>query len=109
MTDQACGEFKKADAELNVVYQQILKTKAADTVFIKALREAQTAWLAFRDAHVKSIYPDPSPVAYGSVTPMCRCGILQQLTAQRSRQLKALWIEGTQEGDVCAGSSVRKK
>jgi uncharacterized protein YecT (DUF1311 family) len=107
MTEQACGGFKKADAELNRVYQQILAAKAADAVFVKAFREAQRAWIAFRDAHLKSIYPDPFPKeAYGSANPMCQCGELQELTAQRSKQLRKLWIEGGVEGDVCAGSTL---
>jgi Lysozyme inhibitor LprI len=94
MTEQACGGFKKAD-------------KAADAVFVKAFREAQRAWIAFRDAHLKSIYPDPFPKeAYGSANPMCQCGELQELTAQRSKQLRKLWIEGGVEGDVCAGSTL---
>ena len=106
MTEQACGEFKKADAELNRVYQQILAAKAGDAAFVKAFREAQRAWIAFRDAHLKSIYPDPFPrEAYGSANPMCQCGDLQELTADRTKQLRRLWIEGTVEGDVCAGSS----
>lgn len=109
LTQRACGEFKQADSELNRVYQQILAAHGGDAAFITALREAQRAWIAFRDAHVKSIYPDPDPVAYGSVNPMCRCGILEQLTIQRSKQLRELWINGTVEGDVCAGSSPIKR
>ena len=106
MTDQACGEFKKADSELNRVYQQVLTAKGGDAVFVKAFREAQRAWIAFRDAHLKSIYPDPFPrEVYGSANSMCQCGDLQELTVQRTRQLRKLWIEGTVEGDVCAGSS----
>jgi uncharacterized protein YecT (DUF1311 family) len=107
MTEQVCGEFKKADAELNRVYQQILAAKAGDPAFVKAFREAQRAWIAFRDAHLKSIYPDPFPrEAYGSANPMCQCGDLQELTAQRSKQLRKLWLEGGVEGDVCAGSTL---
>ncbi|HXB68480.1 MAG TPA: lysozyme inhibitor LprI family protein [Candidatus Acidoferrales bacterium] len=107
MTEQACGEFKKADAELNRVYQQILAARAGDAVFVKAFREAQRAWIAFRDAHLKSIYPDPFPrEAYGSANPMCQCGDLQELTAQRTKQLRKLWLEGGVAGDVCAGSTL---
>jgi uncharacterized protein YecT (DUF1311 family) len=109
LTAQACGEFKKADSELNKVFQQILAANAGNAAFVKALREAQRAWITFRDAHVTSIYPDPDPMAYGTVNPMCRCSILGQLTVQRSKQLRQLWIEGTVEGDSCAGSSAVKR
>lgn len=107
MTEQACGDFMKADAELNRVYQQMLAAKAGDAAFLRAFREAQRAWIAFRDAHLKSIYPEPSPrEAYGSAVSMCQCGDLQELTAQRTKQLRKLWIEGGIEGDVCAGSAL---
>lgn len=105
LTAQACSGFEKADSELNRVYQRILATNAGDAAFVKALRAAQRAWIVFRDAHVQSIYPDPDPMAYGSVHPMCRCVILTELTIQRSKQLRELWIDGTVEGDVCAGSA----
>src|SRR5262249_7837366 len=109
LTEQACSKFKKADSELNRVYEQILTANAGDAKLVKALREAQRAWIVFRDAHLRSIYPDPDPMAYGSVNPMCRCGVLEQLTIQRSKQLRELWIDGTVEGDVCAGSSPIKR
>jgi uncharacterized protein YecT (DUF1311 family) len=108
LTEQACGKLKKADSELNRVYQQVLTANAGNAALVKALREAQRAWTVFRDAHVRSIYPEPEPMAYGSVNPMCRCGTLEQLTIQRSKQLQELWIDGTVD-DVCAGSSPIKR
>jgi uncharacterized protein YecT (DUF1311 family) len=105
LTEQACGKLRKADAELNRVYQKILAENANDADFVKALREAQRAWVVFRDAHVTAIFPATKPMAYGSVNPMCRCSIREQLTVERTKQLQGLWIDGTAEGDVCAGSS----
>jgi uncharacterized protein YecT (DUF1311 family) len=105
ITAQACAGYKKADLELNQVYQQILAANSADAAFTRALATAQRAWLAFRDAHIVALYPNPKPGAYGSVFPVCRCGMLEQITAQRTRELRELWVEGTVEGDVCAGSS----
>ena len=34
---------------------------------------------------------------------MCQSGEYEQLTRDRIRQLK-VWIDGVEEGDVCAGS-----
>jgi uncharacterized protein YecT (DUF1311 family) len=85
-----------------------LTEKAADADFVKAFREAQTAWISFRDAHVRSIYPDPDRRAYGSVYLMCRCGILEQMTTQRAEELRRLWVDGLDEGDVCTGSCAIK-
>jgi uncharacterized protein YecT (DUF1311 family) len=104
MNEEACNRFKKADAELNRVYRQILASKATDADFLKAFRQAQRAWISFRDAHVRSIFPDPNPRAYGSVYPMCRCTLLEGIATERTKELQHLWIDGLEEGDVCTGS-----
>jgi uncharacterized protein YecT (DUF1311 family) len=104
MTETACNKLKSAETALNRTYEQVLKVKATDADFVKAFREAQAAWVAFRDAHVRAIYPDPDPRAYGTVYPMCRCAVLEQMTTQRARELRHLWVDGTEEGDVCTGS-----
>jgi uncharacterized protein YecT (DUF1311 family) len=109
MTDEACQRFKKSDAELNRVYRQILSVNARDANFAKAIREAQRAWILYRDAHVKAIFPDPDPNAYGSVNPMCRCETLEEITTQRTKELKRRWLEGFEEGDVCIGSGAVKR
>lgn len=103
MNEQACSQYKLADAELNHVYQQILRAYKTDANFIKQLKNAQRAWLIYRDAQLTAIYPDTSPGAYGSANPMCRCHELRWLTEARTKELKR-WIERTVEGDVCAGS-----
>jgi len=108
MNQEACGKYKKADVELNRIYQQILRDNAADKNFTQKMRSAQRAWMAFRDAHVNSIYPDPSPQAYGSVNPMCRCMILERLTNDRIAMLSE-WTDGVPEGDVCVGSQKIKR
>ena len=108
MNQEACGKYKKADAELNRIYLRVLHDYAGDKNFIQKIKLAQRAWLAFRDAHLNSIYPDPSPGTYGSVNPMCRCIILEGLTVDRIKTLRE-WADGIQEGDVCAGSRRFKK
>lgn len=62
LNEDACNRLKKADTELNHVYQQVLASKATDADFLKAFRQAQRAWISFRDAHVRSIFPDPKSV-----------------------------------------------
>jgi uncharacterized protein YecT (DUF1311 family) len=108
MNQEACGKYKKADAELNRVYQQVLRDYAGEKTFIQKMKVAQRAWMAFRDAHLDSIYPDPDPRTYGSVNPMCRCQILGWLTEERLKMLRE-WADGVQEGDVCIGSHKFKK
>jgi uncharacterized protein YecT (DUF1311 family) len=101
---QACGQFHKADVMLNETYSKILKKYADDEQFIAKLKTAQKTWLAFRDAELEALYPkDNKQAEYGTVYPMCHCSELQFLTEERTKQLKR-WLDGTLEGDVCAGS-----
>jgi len=104
MNQDACAKYGKADAEMNAVYRQVLNKYKSETVFVAKIKAAQRAWIAFRDAHLESLYPEPNKLqAYGSVNPMCRCSVLADLTVERTKQLKQ-WLNGAEEGDVCSGS-----
>ena len=109
MNLDACDKYRKADAEMNGAYKQILNSYERDALFIEKLKKAQRAWLLFRDAHLESLYPAQDQLAaYGSVNQMCRCMVLAELTRERTVVLKR-WITGVQEGDVCSGSiKIRK-
>jgi uncharacterized protein YecT (DUF1311 family) len=106
MNEASCAEYKQADREMNRVYLKIVSDYRGDPVFIKAMKKAQLAWLRYRDAHVDSIFPGAAS-QYGSVSTMCRCGSLSEITKERTQTLNR-WLEGIEEGDVCAGS-VRMK
>ena len=104
LNQEACGEYQKEDQELNRVYQQILREYRGDALFLQRLREAQRAWLVYRDAQLSALYPERDAQRhYGSVYPMCRCLALAEITQQRAKELRR-WIEGMEEGDVCGGS-----
>ena len=104
LNQDACRRLQGADVELNRVYNQILNEYGRETMFIEKLKIAQRAWLAFRDAHLDSLYPAiDQQSTYGSVYPMCRCSAMAEITTQRVAELRK-WIKGTQEGDVCSGS-----
>jgi len=45
MNMKAYADYKKADAELNGVYQKILKSYSRETTFIKKFRNAQRLWI----------------------------------------------------------------
>lgn len=105
MNNKAYQEWKKADDELNKVYNQVLKKYKEDKVFIAKLQKAELAWIKFKDAEIEAIYPDDDKNNYGSVYPMCVNGIATEMTKQRTKELK-LWLKGIQEGDVCAGSRI---
>jgi uncharacterized protein YecT (DUF1311 family) len=103
MNIEACEEFNRANEELNRTYNQVLTSYKDDAEFIEAIRKAQRAWVVFRDYHVMSVYPKIKQGAYGSVKPMCRCGIMTELTTERTEVLRK-WLVGVEEGNVCAGS-----
>ncbi len=107
LNQQSCAEYDKADGELNRSYQIILREYKTDGLFIEKIKQAQRAWVVFRDAQIASLYPlkpnDNPNQKYGSVYPMCRCHALARITRQRTAELRE-WINGVEEGDVCAGS-----
>ncbi|HVZ40321.1 MAG TPA: lysozyme inhibitor LprI family protein [Candidatus Kapabacteria bacterium] len=105
MNENALAAYRKADKELNDVYQQVTRRYKDDPLFLENLKSAEKAWIAFRDAQLAMKYPlkanEPNP--YGSVYPMCANNYLATLTKERTKTLRA-WLTGVAEGDVCAGS-----
>ena len=100
---QTEAEFRAADTKLNSVYQKILAEYADDEVFLANLKEAQRCWITFRDAQLKMKFPDREPGYYGSILPMCEMMYLTELTQDRLKALQ-VWIDGVQEGNMCAGT-----
>lgn len=93
-----------ADEELNSVYQAVLTKHAKDKSFIENFKQAQRAWLKWRDAEMAAIYPEQKQLGYyGSSFAGCWSDQLATLTRERTLQLRK-WLDGVQEGDVCAGS-----
>lgn len=103
----AGDEYAAADKELNQVYQGVLGKYKGDAKFIVKLRESQRAWLKYRDAEFEAKFPhaeeSKSTHYYGSIFPMCAGQYRAQLTRERIAKLRE-WLDGVEEGDVCAGS-----
>lgn len=101
---EASEEYKKADIELNNVYQNILTEYKFDSIFIDRLKKTQRIWISYRDAELEMKFPAENKQAqYGSVFPMCVSFFLKKLTNERTEKLK-IWLNGIEEGDVCSGS-----
>jgi uncharacterized protein YecT (DUF1311 family) len=80
----AAEEYKKADAELNKVYQQLLpKLEAAHK---EKLKLAQRAWLTFRDAHCEY---EAFIFDGGTMQPLIQYSCLEAMTRERTKQLRA--------------------
>ena len=104
MNQDACAQYKKADQALNAIYAKVLKDYAKDPLFLAKLKQAQRAWIAFRDADLSARFPKADkPTEDGSACPTCRCAVLTELTEQREKELR-VWTDGVPEGDVCNGS-----
>ena len=103
MNKEEQQKFLVAEKELNQVYQQILNEYKDDTAFTKNLRASQRLWLQFRQAEMKTMYPDREPGFYGSIYPMCLSIYKTELTEERVKKLKK-WLDGQEEGNACGGS-----
>ena len=82
LTDCSREIYNAADAELNRAYDALHAKLTPDEQV--ALRNAQRAWLLFRDLDCTFV---ASKFAGGSAEPMERYGCLAQLSKQRSTQL----------------------
>lgn len=103
MNLRAEEEYKKADAELNRIYNQIIHEYKFDEEFIMNLRSSERLWIQFRDAELLLKYPENIDLREGSVYPLCQYNYLRELTEQRIKTLKK-WLVGEEEGEVCSGS-----
>jgi uncharacterized protein YecT (DUF1311 family) len=105
MNQAAFAELRKAENELTEVYQKVLQRyvngSEADLVLVDRLRQAQRAWIKFRDAHIEAIFP--SQDRRFSARPMCAAIVRTELDKARIRQLRE-WLDGVEEGDVCQGT-----
>jgi len=80
---EANGKYKKADAELNKVYKELVALLSPERKAL--LVKAQRAWITFRDTHCR--FTDSSYEG-GSMQPMIYAMCMQEITEQRVKQLK---------------------
>ncbi len=81
----AQDEYRKADTELNKIYQQTMTKLTAGHK--PKLKSAQLAWIKFRDAHCDC---DAFTFDGGSMQPLIKYTCLDQETKHRTQQLKSL-------------------
>ena len=101
----ACAdqEFRKADAELNAVYRQIVTRLAGEPVALAKVKAAQRLWVQLRDADLEARYPvgaDENPrFLYGSMYPMLYSANKAELIRQRTQWLRATFLDRA-EGEL---------
>ncbi|MGE4799165.1 lysozyme inhibitor LprI family protein [Yersinia hibernica] len=93
MNQCANSDYKKADAELNRIYKEVLdKTSSAQRPLLKS---AQLTWIKYRDADCTF---QTSATEGGSVHPMIISACLTHKTEERTTQLKSFL--NCPEGDL---------
>lgn len=99
----------KADAELNQVYQKLLMRAKKDAIATASIKNAERAWVKYRDAQIEMYYPSSRPTAfYGSFQPVCNNSLYQRLTEERIKELKE-FLEKPAEGDMCGRIILNEK
>lgn len=91
MNQCAYDDFLKADKKLNEVYQALIKASAGDKTYIKALRQAQRAWIKFRDAELKAMFScaeEDIKLCWGSMVGMLYPNAKAALTEERTKKLQ---------------------
>ena len=87
----ASEEARRADADLNGIYQKVLSAAGSQSAFIEKIKVAEKAWIVYRDAYVDAMYPaKDKQVAYGSLFPMEVDLLRSKLTQQQITALKEL-------------------
>ncbi len=84
MNETAYANYKKADAQLNKVYKQLMLilTKNEKPMLIQAEKD----WVKFRDSHCKF---EASQYQGGSIQPLIYSSCLEELTKKRIAEIKA--------------------
>jgi uncharacterized protein YecT (DUF1311 family) len=86
----AAQELKRADAELNRVYQQLLKAVEGDKEATAKIRAAEQAWIVYRDAYLEAEYPTEDRANCGSICPMEFDLLATELTRAQTAALRKL-------------------
>lgn len=81
----AARHQQEADAELNRVYGEIVRRLGGDSGTLDRLRDAQRAWIGFRDAECAFA---SSGAAGGSAFPMVMAGCMAGMTEARTEELE---------------------
>lgn len=84
MNVAANAKYKKADAELNRVYKQLMAILDKNEKLL--LIQAEKDWIKYRDSHCKF---DASQYEGGSIQPLIYSTCLEELTRKRIAEIKA--------------------
>ena len=62
------SDYKKVEARLDTVYQEILVEYSSDSIFIEKLKDSQRIWHVYRDSELEMRYPQENKLLeYGTI------------------------------------------
>jgi uncharacterized protein YecT (DUF1311 family) len=99
MNADASAHLRATEAEQRQVLDELRGKAREKTDALATLEAAQRAWEAYRDAHVRALWPSADDGRYGTVNPMCVATTKAELTRARTRELRAMLKPV--EGDAC--------
>lgn len=88
LTESADDAYKKADAELNAVYKQVMVSLPAPAK--EALKQSQVAWIRYRDLCIKS---EGAQYEGGSIQPMIELKCGAELSQEKAERLRGMLPE----------------
>jgi uncharacterized protein YecT (DUF1311 family) len=95
MTACAAEELARADTLLNERYRQLVRLLAPEPARLQRLREAQRAWIRFRDAECDY---EASAFEGGSMQPMIDALCVAGLTKTRADEIQRMILEERERG-----------
>jgi uncharacterized protein YecT (DUF1311 family) len=101
---EAMADYKEVEKLHQQVYDEIIAIYGDDSQSADFIRRSQRAWISFREAHIRAIWPQiETGEVMGTAERICIPSELEKLTRQRIIQLLT-WRNGIEEGDVEAGT-----
>lgn len=93
----ALEAFEEADRKLNDTYQALIRKERGKPVHVAKLREAQKAWIAFRDAEIAANFAceeNDLRYCFGSMYGMSLNYFKKKLTDERRIRLQQILDKG---------------
>lgn len=104
MTMEAVADYNETEKMHQQIYDEIIAIYGKDSETVEFLRRSQRAWIAFREAQIRAIWPEiETGERMGTAERMCVPIELEIITRQRIQQLLT-WRNGIEEGDVGSGT-----
>lgn len=93
----AYDDLAKADRELNTTYKALIEKMAGDKIYVDNLREAQRAWIVFRDKELEAMFScadENKRICWGSMLGTLYPSAKAELTRERTARLRRYIEEG---------------